>query len=64
MTSDEELWRVFRLYLSGLSDAELETIAQQLAKESTARREHDAYPARLLFSSLTMADLEAAHDQI
>src|SRR3984893_4471266 len=59
-----QLWRVFRLYMSTLSDAELETVSEQLERETLARRERDANAARLLFSSLTANELDEARHQI
>jgi hypothetical protein len=59
-----QLWRVFRLYMATLSDAELETVSEQLERETLARRERDANAARLLFSTLTANELDEARHQI
>lgn len=62
--ADQELWRVFRLYMSTLSDLELETVSQHVEREILAQRERDADAARLLFSTLGSNELETARQQI
>ena len=61
---ESHAWRVFRIFLSQLEDAELETVSRQLHHERAARQERDHDATRLLFSSLSGSDLEMAGGEI
>jgi hypothetical protein len=50
-------WRVSRLFLADLKDADLVRIGRQLRREVAARQERDSDFTRLFFSSLQAADL-------
>jgi hypothetical protein len=63
LLSDEH-WRIFRLFLSELSDEELDGVEEQLEREQSARREREASIARLFYGSMCMPDLETAQREI
>jgi hypothetical protein len=60
----QEHWRIFRLFLSELSDDEMDGVQDQLQREQSARRERDASIARLFYSSMCTPDLATAQDEI
>src|SRR5260370_32227029 len=60
----QEHWRIFRLFLSELSDEEMDGVEDQLQREQTARREHEASIARLFYSAMCTPDLETAQLEI
>jgi hypothetical protein len=53
-------WRAIRLFLSSITDQELDDVRGYLAKELAARQECEDSITRLLFSSLTPLDLKTA----
>ena len=67
--AEEELlgsrhWRLFRLFLSDLSDAELAGVEEQLTRERAARRERENSIVRLFYSAMCTSDLETAAEQL
>jgi hypothetical protein len=63
LLSDEH-WRIFRLFLSSVSDEELDGVEEQLERERTSRREREASIARLFYSSMCIPDLATAQLEI
>jgi hypothetical protein len=61
---ESEHWRIFRLFMSELSDEELEEIEEQLERERAARRERENSIVRLFYSAMCASDLEAAAEQL
>src|SRR6266567_964100 len=61
---DAEHWRIFRLFMSELSDEELGGVEEQLEKERVARRERNNSIVRLFYSAMCASDLEIAAEQL
>jgi hypothetical protein len=61
---EREHWRIFRLLLCDLSDAELGEVEEQLRKERAARRERENSIVRLFYSAMCASDLETAAEQL
>ena len=57
-------WRVFRLFLVDLHDAELNHVQRQMQRENAARRDREIDSARLFFTSLHLLDLGLANEAI
>jgi hypothetical protein len=61
---ESEHWRIFRLFLCDLSDAELGEVEEQLGKERAARRERENSIVRLFYRAMCASDLETAAEQL
>lgn len=60
----QEHWCIFRVFLSELSDEEMDEVEDQLQKEQAARHEREASIVRLFYSAMAVSDLETAEKQI
>ena len=61
---DGAQWRMFRLFLMGLEDDQLDHVRRQLQCEIKHRRDSEADFTRLFFTSLHATDLETAQQTI
>jgi hypothetical protein len=59
---DRAEWRIFRLFVAGVEDDELDRIRRQLRREVATRQEWERDITRLFFSSLQTVDLTSAQE--
>ena len=57
-------WRIFRLFLSEINDAELDGAYEQLQRELACREERQSHALRLLFGTMPAGDLQRAGQEI